>query len=259
MPRAVPMELKKMSYTDPNCHYHISGSKKNYENVTTFLANNKNNPACKVRLPRCVVPCTITHAPPGLPSEPQKPSFITHPWRRVYRRATSISGSRPKFHRLCSQPHLRPPDSSYQLYYVRPASLVNVGRPDHANIMVLGHEDGDDGHEPHPFWYARVIGIFHADVKYCDGEPEKMDFLWVHWYGRDMTHRSGWRARRLPRIGLLEEGHPEAFGFLDPNDVLRASHLIPSFKFDYRGMVAMPMGLSISRPYKNWVYFYVDL
>ena len=149
---------------------------------------------------------------------------------------------------------------NYTTYDLRRCQdVVNVGRPDHANIMVLGHEDGDDGHEPHPFWYTRVIGTLHADVKYCGGEPEKMDFLWVHWYGHDMTHQSGWRARCLPRIGRLEEGHPKAFGFLNPNDVLRASHLIPSFKFDYRGMVTMPMGLSISRPYKNWVYFYVDL
>ena len=137
--------------------------------------------------------------------------------------------------------------------------VVHVGRPDHANVMVLGYEDGGDGHEPHPFWYARVIGIFHADVKYCGGEPEKMDFLWVHWYGRDVSHQSGWRARRLPRIGLLEEGNPEAFGFLDPSDVVRASHLIPSFKFGHRGLVTTPSGLSISRLHKDWIYFYVAL
>jgi hypothetical protein len=53
----------------------------------------------------------------------------------------------------------------------------------HANIMVLAHED-DENVAQHPYWYARVLGIFHVNVRF-DGqsEPKKTEFLWVHWYG----------------------------------------------------------------------------
>ena len=34
----------------------------------------------------------------------------------------------------------------------------------HADIMVLAHEDESEG--PHPYWYARIIGVFHVNVCY---------------------------------------------------------------------------------------------
>ncbi|KAJ8597800.1 hypothetical protein M405DRAFT_189408 [Rhizopogon salebrosus TDB-379] len=33
-----------------------------------------------------------------------------------------------------------------------------------ADIMVLAHEHEDEN--PHPYWYARVIGVFHVNVRY---------------------------------------------------------------------------------------------
>jgi hypothetical protein len=30
--------------------------------------------------------------------------------------------------------------------------------------MLLSHEEPGDGINAHPYWYARVIGIFHVDV-----------------------------------------------------------------------------------------------
>ena len=62
----------------------------------------------------------------------------------------------------------------------------------HADIMVTAHED-ESANVPHPYWYARAIGIFHANVALQGGDtpPKRMDFLWVHWFGRDY-HKSGW-------------------------------------------------------------------
>jgi hypothetical protein len=48
-----------------------------------------------------------------------------------------------------------------------------------------------------------------------------MEFLWIRWFGRDMSQPTGWKARRLHRIGFLPHGAPDAFGFLDP---IRACH-----------------------------------
>ncbi|KAK2467950.1 hypothetical protein APHAL10511_000245 [Amanita phalloides] len=96
--------------------------------------------------------------------------------------------------------------------------------------MVAAHEDESDD-VPHPYWYARVIGIFHANVSQhgINIPLKRMDFLWVHWFGCDLAHKGGWRARRLHRIGFVESQDPTAFGFLDPASVIWAVHLIPAF------------------------------
>ena len=123
--------------------------------------------------------------------------------------------------------------------------------------MVLAHEEGAE--DPHPYWYARILGIFHASVSYRGSEPQKMEFLWVRWYGRDPKHRGGWNARRLHRIGFLTDDDPYAYGFLDPSSIVRAVHLIPAFAFGDNGDVNLPVGLSSAISYRDWVFFYVNL
>jgi hypothetical protein len=34
----------------------------------------------------------------------------------------------------------------------------------HADFMTLAHEDGDNEHRKYPYWYGRIMGIFHATV-----------------------------------------------------------------------------------------------
>ena len=98
----------------------------------------------------------------------------------------------------------------------------------HANVMVLAHED--DAEISHPYWYARIIGIFHAFVNHHSSpEPVHMDFLWVRWYGRDVGHRAGWNIKHLHRVGFVDGNDPLAFGFLDPSLIIRGCHLIPAF------------------------------
>ncbi|KIO26288.1 hypothetical protein M407DRAFT_7887 [Tulasnella calospora MUT 4182] len=83
------------------------------------------------------------------------------------------------------------------------------------------------------FWYARVLGIFHcvARDRFAEGsEWERIDFLWIRWMGADPDSRSGLNARRLERVGYVPDvDGPGAFGFIDPADVVRASHLVPAF------------------------------
>ena len=111
----------------------------------------------------------------------------------------------------------------------------------HSDIMVLANQAEDPGH---PFWYARVIGIFHAIVsRVGSGSAYKqMDFLWVRWYGLDMGTRSGFKARRLRQIGFLDSSDADMapFGFIDPLDVIRAVHLIPAFHFGKTTLLLSP-------------------
>ncbi|KAK7014172.1 hypothetical protein R3P38DRAFT_3322137 [Favolaschia claudopus] len=88
-----------------------------------------------------------------------------------------------------------------------------------SNIMVLSHEDEQDSINAHLYWYARVIGIFHAEI--CHVGPNSktsrtqwMEFLW---------------ACRLHRVGFIDFDDGGAFGFLDPSEVIRAAHIIPEF------------------------------
>jgi hypothetical protein len=57
------------------------------------------------------------------------------------------------------------------------------------DIMVTSPETGPNAQ---PYWYARVIGIFHAMVSSTHPELEvtarsrhQMDFLWVRWFGME--------------------------------------------------------------------------
>ena len=130
--------------------------------------------------------------------------------------------------------------------------------------MCASHED-EDAHHPHPYWYGRIIGIFHVLVCHIglclkSMEIQQVDFLWVRWLGRDLSCEGGWTRKHLHRVGFLDANDDSAFGFLDPRLVIRAVHLIPAFA---HGKTTNIMGPSIARRDhdgdKDWNYFYVNL
>ena len=96
---------------------------------------------------------------------------------------------------------------NYTTYDLR-RSQDSLNSRTHADIMVLSHEDQGTGQtRAHPYWYARIIGIFHAMVQHTgrhsqSSEPQHMSFLWVRWYGRDLKHRAGWNANDCIVSGL---------------------------------------------------------
>jgi hypothetical protein len=80
----------------------------------------------------------------------------------------------------------------------------------HADIMVLSHENDEDNGKHHPYAYARIIGIFHANVRHLgptskSSDSQKIEFLWVRWFGRVVEYRAGWKARRLHRIKFTDD------------------------------------------------------
>jgi hypothetical protein len=86
-----------------------------------------------------------------------------------------------------------------------------------------------------------------------------MDVLWVRWFGHDANYRSGFTARRLPRIGFFDGSEDRAFGFLDPNQVIRAAHLMPAFS---QGRTQELLGPSIAHNEKDeeeWLKYYVGM
>ena len=103
----------------------------------------------------------------------------------------------------------------------------------HHDIMVLVNDevDGND-----PYAYARVIGIYHANVIYtgawrADYTPHRMEFLWVRLYEHDTSAAmASCVSNKLDHLWFPPMSPDDAFGFLDPADVMRAAHIIPSFR-----------------------------
>ena len=86
----------------------------------------------------------------------------------------------------------------------------------------------------HPFWYAAILGVFHADIQHACNEARdfrfrRMEFLWVRWLGVVPGPLFGRKCAELPKIGFVPDSDEFAFGFLDPSLVVRGCHLIPSF------------------------------
>ncbi|KAH9169480.1 hypothetical protein EDB89DRAFT_2098737, partial [Lactarius sanguifluus] len=87
----------------------------------------------------------------------------------------------------------------------------------HPNIMVLR----PDGPDPHPYWYARIIGIFHIDTNDPDVSP--------------------------------------AFGFVDPCNVIRAVYLPPVYEEGKRtDLLSRSMARLPSENDEDFCLYYVN-
>lgn len=128
---------------------------------------------------------------------------------------------------------------NYTTYDVRRAQdVVNPGTS-HSNVILLSGrsptspeapEESSTATKPHPYLYARVLGIYHANIIYTgpgmlDYTPRRMDFLWVRWY----DYQDGENSARLGQLSFPPLTSARAFGFVDPADVVRGCHIIPRF------------------------------
>lgn len=108
----------------------------------------------------------------------------------------------------------------------------------------------------HPFAYARVLAIFHAEVMYSPPgtlpKQHVMEFLWVHWFRLDSQYKAGFKHKRLYRLELIPTDDATAFSFLNPDDVIRGSHLIPSFAHGKTQPVT-------ARQVAEWQFHYVNM
>ena len=125
----------------------------------------------------------------------------------------------------------------YTTYDMRRAQ-ASLNPRSHADFMALAPSSPDTRDSDHPFVYGRLIGIFHAYVKYLGpgastshGDYRQVDFIWVRWFQRDNSFEGGLDAQRLHRFQFVRSSSPGAFEFFDPADVLRDAHMIPAFAY----------------------------
>ncbi|KAG1842750.1 hypothetical protein DFJ58DRAFT_731909 [Suillus subalutaceus] len=168
-------------------HYQMSSSQKHYWDISSWLGKNRNDQATKNFLPH--LKDHLLGRLSGLDYDGDETSFML----RV----------------------------NYTTYDLRRAQ-DSLNPRTHADIMVLARDQEDS----HPYWYARVIGVFHVNTRYMrpGAHPsiKRVDFLWVGFYDGD---------------------DESAFGFLDPDLVVRGVQLIPAFR--YQRTTAL-LGLSIA-------------
>jgi hypothetical protein len=114
-----------------------------------------------------------------------------------------------------------------------------------------------------PFRYARILSIYHANIIFIgpgmiNYQPRRMEFVFVRWYESTGEVPAGWEAKKLDRLRFLPMADDGAFGFIDPSDIMRSCHIIPTFA---RGMLHCDgKGLSsCARDYADWAEYYVGL
>jgi hypothetical protein len=118
-----------------------------------------------------------------------------------------------------------------------------------------------DAEQERRFCYARVLGIFHANVMYLgegtrDFAPRRLDFLWVRWYTVANSSLS-LEPGVLDCVQFPPMASSDAFGFLDPADIIRGCHIIPSFS---QGQVHSDrIALSFSaQDGEDWKQYYIN-
>jgi hypothetical protein len=149
---------------------------------------------------------------------------------------------------------------NYTTYDVRRAQDI-VNPRTNSDVMTLSRETASGAH---PYWYCRILGIFHAQVLHTGPNAtnrsiQHMEFLWVRWYGE--VHGQRWKPNtpRLFKVGFVPDTDSSAFGFLDPSLVLRACHLVPEFKKGMTGDLLRVGRTAARRPgeIEDWIAFYV--
>jgi len=126
---------------------------------------------------------------------------------------------------------------------------------------MLLSQNNDNSPPPHPFCYARVLGVYHANVIFTgpesrDYQVRRLEFLWVRWF-EVLENPAGWEHCLLDKGRFVPMHRAGAFGFIDPADVLQCCHLIPAFADGKQH----PDGVSISRNTRNaddWKYYYIN-
>ena len=74
-----------------------------------------------------------------------------------------------------------------------------------------------------------IIDVVHLGPKSTSPDKRRINFLWVRWFGRDVSFKSGWTAKRLHHLGFLDASGSCAFGYQDPALVICSIHTIPAF------------------------------
>ncbi|KAG9120429.1 hypothetical protein FRC07_004081 [Ceratobasidium sp. 392] len=105
-----------------------------------------------------------------------------------------------------------------------------------------------------------LLSRLTSDPDATDLASIRMDFVWVRWLAYDEERPGGWSVGRLDRLKYSkcrnDDELQDAFGFIDPKCIVRASHLIPAFNSGLDRSKKTPLAQDHSDG--DWKYHYVD-
>jgi len=104
-----------------------------------------------------------------------------------------------------------------------------------------------------------VQGIFHANIQTARlPTPQKFFFLWVRWFTPIDVNFIPTQARSYPRVSFVpyQSKENEAFGFVNPEHVIRGCHIIPAFELG-RTFDLLPPSIARDRA-GDWKAFCVN-
>ncbi|KAK1235358.1 hypothetical protein PQX77_001424 [Marasmius sp. AFHP31] len=210
--RPVPAGEEILPASSPRDRYHIGETQKSPIDLDDFVHDNQDDPAVMDFVPKLKDYLLTTFK--------KLPFDNLLEFSDEDRQSIILLSDRIYAHSIC---HM-----NYTSYDVRRCQDTITPRY-HPDIMMLS----DSTTDPHPYSYARVIGIFHANVVYQTRKnnalvkkTRRKNFLWVCWFERDMEYDCGFEAKRLPRLQFMDSESPDAFGFVDPAHVLRTCHIV---------------------------------
>ncbi|KAF7985614.1 hypothetical protein HWV62_3931 [Athelia sp. TMB] len=237
-------------------HYFIGKSENDQVNIGDFLFQNKGDPAIEGFYKKLK-----THLLPRVLAKLHDKKDID---RQKLPQAEQCDGdSVISFNKNTMYQH-RIMRVNYTTYDVRrDQDLVN-GHSAHCNIMVLSQPTEESNtNNVSSYRYARVLSTYHVNVGYNGpGRPDyhelhKMEFLWVRWYDEVGKPETGWAHQRLGRLRFAPVDDDDAFGIVNPDDVLRGCHIIPRFhlnKVHVEGTGHSPLAKDAS----DWKEYYVN-
>ncbi|CAE6462408.1 unnamed protein product [Rhizoctonia solani] len=128
-------------------------------------------------------------------------------------------------------------------------------RSKHFFVMLPNGESDPD----HPFWYAKVVGIYHINIQHHalrGGALSRINFLWVRWL--ELQTPGGWEVCRYDRVQYpTQSSVTDSFGFVDPVSIIRAAHLIPAFHYGHRPNCTTEIGADDPED-GDWNSYYVN-
>ncbi|KAI0741837.1 hypothetical protein C8Q80DRAFT_1110314 [Daedaleopsis nitida] len=203
----------------PTDHYFMSQSRRRPIRLNTWVDEHWNDPAIKTFLPRLYEHLAARIL--GDESMYSEGEEFTQ---------EQLDGIRILDDRLYKHQYFRINYTTYDLR--REQDVIHPRRQ--ADIMVLSPEWDTS----HPYWFARVLGIFHAKARYDGPDANQLsrkwrdyDFLWVRWftYVDSELYSSGFYHRRQPRIQFVNANihGNDPFSFINPDDVIRTAHILP--------------------------------
>ncbi|KAI0645610.1 hypothetical protein C8Q79DRAFT_965394 [Trametes meyenii] len=237
----------------PSDHHHIAKSQRNHIYLPHHVHQNQADPAITDFIPKLETHL-LTRLRRGYGDTTSQSTVRLYP--EADRRMLVIENERIYAHQILRV--------NYTTYDVRRGQDLIHPSAQRADVMLLANEDPEAAESAaSPFWYARVLGIYHANVRDLlhgpMAAPRRMEFCFVRWFGRDVDWEAGWANRRLEQVGFVPDTDPDAFGFIDPEDIIRGCHLIPAFaegrtkELLGRSRLARPQGES-----EDWERYYVN-